>query len=106
MAEYLVDSGYKDASAVVAGSALEGHLRKIAAKNEIALTTEERDKSAARLNAEIARVGGYSKLDEKNVTAWIGLRNMAAHGRYDEYGEAQVKLLIAGARDFLTRNSA
>ncbi len=90
MAEYLVDCGYKDAGAVIAGSALEGHLRKIAAKNEIPVSTEERDKSAAMLNADIAKKGGYSKLDEKNVTAWLGLRNRAAHGQYDKYDEAQV----------------
>src|SRR5713101_5827978 len=30
MAQYLVDSGYKDAAAVIAGSALEAHLRQLA----------------------------------------------------------------------------
>ena len=106
MADYLVDSGYKDAGAVIAGSTLEGHLRKIATKNKIPASTEEREKSAARLNAEIAKAGGYSKLDEKNVTAWLGLRNKAAHGQYSEYDERQVRLLISSVRGFLTRTPA
>ena len=106
MAEHLVDCGYKDAGAVIAGSALEGHLRKIATGNGIPVSTEGREKSASRLNAEIAKVESYSKLDEKNVTAWVDLRNKAAHGRYGEYDEAQVRLLIANVRDFLMRNPA
>ena len=106
MADYLVDCGYKDAGAVIAGSTLEGHLRKIATRNKIPTSTEEREKRAASLNAEIAKAGGYSKLDEENVTAWLGLRNKAAHGQYSEYDKGQVKLLIASVRDFLTRTPA
>ena len=48
----------------------------------------------------------YSKLDQKNVTAWLDLRNKAAHGHYDQYESAQVGLLISGFRDFITRNPA
>src|SRR5690554_6443141 len=35
MSEHLLNSGYKDASAVVVGSTLESHLKKLALKNEI-----------------------------------------------------------------------
>lgn len=103
MADYLVAAGYKDAGAVVAGSTLEGHLRKIASKNGIPVATEGRTKNAGKLNAEIAKVGGYTNLDAKNVTAWLDLRNRAAHGRYDGYDKGQVTMFISNIRDFLTR---
>ena len=106
MADYLADNGYKDASAVVAGSTLEGHLRKMALKAGIAVSSEKGSKSAGTLNAEIAKAGGYSKLEEKNVTAWLHLRNSAAHGRYNEYNQDQVKMLISGVREFVARSPA
>lgn len=111
MAHHLHDSGYKDAAAVIAGSTLESHLRELSAKNgidvnEITNAKDFRAKKADRLNAELAGKGAYSKLDQKNVTAWLDLRNKAAHGKYEEYQLEQVTLLIAGIRDFVTRNPA
>lgn len=107
MADHLTDSGYKDAGAVVAGSTLEAHLRKLAAKIGVSVVTSAgKPVKADRLNTEIVKAGGYSKLDQKNVTAWLGLRNDAAHGNYGAYDKSQVKLLVAGIRDFITRNSA
>lgn len=63
-------------------------------------------KKADLLNSELAAGNTYSKLDQKNITAWLDLRNKAAHGKYAEYTPEQVGLLIAGIRDFLTRNPA
>ena len=60
-------------------------------------------KKADLLNSELTKQQVYSKLDQKNVTAWLGLRNDAAHGNYDAYGKEQVGLLIAGVRDFISR---
>lgn len=107
MADHLTDLGYKDAGAVIAGSTLEAHLRKLAAKLGVSVATSAgKPIKADRLNSEIVDAGGYSKLDQKNVTAWLGLRNDAAHGNYGAYDKSQVKLLVAGIRDFITRNSA
>jgi hypothetical protein len=35
------------------------------------------------------------KAVQKNVTAWLDLRNKAAHGKYAEYQGEQVSLLLA-----------
>ena len=107
MAQHLVDSGYKDAAAVIAGSSLEGHLRQLAKKSTVdtARTTAsgEVPKTADLLNSDLAKAGAYSVMDQKNVTAWLDLRNKAAHGKYAEYENGQVKIMIDGIRDFLTR---
>jgi hypothetical protein len=111
MAEHLLDQGYKDAAAVLIGGVLEGHLRKLCGKSGVdtefvASSGDLRLKKADRMNADLAKSGVYSKLDQKNVTAWLGLRNSAAHGHYDDYSEDRVKLLLQSIRDFLARYPA
>ena len=44
-----------------------------------------RPKKTDRMNSELTKAEAYSKLDQKSVTAWLDLRNKAAHGKYDEY---------------------
>ena len=111
MADHLLAEGYKDAAAVIAGSSLEAHLRQLCQKNgiDVDFTTAKGDvvpKKASRLNADLAKDDVYSKLDQKSVTAWLDLRNKAAHGKYNEYLTAQVALMIAGIREFMTRTPA
>ncbi|MCI0407987.1 MAG: hypothetical protein L0191_05380 [Acidobacteria bacterium] len=110
MAQHLLDEGYKDAAAVIAGASLEAHLRQLCQKSNIPIEIKSSgaatSKKADRLNADLAGAEVYSKLDQKNITAWLDLRNKAAHGLYDQYSAAQVGLLISGVRDFLTRNPA
>jgi len=107
MAEHLLGSGYKDAAAVIAGSTLEGHLRQLAAKTEIPSTDGDgRQLKADRLNADLVKVKAYDKTDQKSVTAWLGLRNNAAHGSYDSYEAGHVGPMIAGIRDFIRRRPA
>lgn len=111
MAEHLKETGYKDASAVIAGSALEVHLRALCQKNAIDTDAAKQDgsrlaKKADTLNAELATKLVYGKLDQKSITAWLDLRNKAAHGKYGEYESEQVSLTIAGIRDFIGRNPA
>jgi hypothetical protein len=55
------------------------------------------------MNADLTKQGVYGKLDQKNITAWLDLRNKAAHGLYDEYSKEQVVLLLASVRDFIAR---
>lgn len=103
MAKYLNDNGYKNAAAVIAGSTLESHLRKVADKASVPFENNGKPIKANKLNADLTKAGAYELLDQKNVTAWLDLRNNAAHGNYDEYESEQVKLLISGVRDFITR---
>jgi len=106
MAQHLLESGYKDAAAVIAGSTLESHLRQLCGKHSIKTSEGASPKKADTLNTDLAKGGVYSKLDQKNVTAWLGLRNDAAHGNYTGYDKNQVVLLVSSVRDFITRNPA
>jgi hypothetical protein len=103
MAEYLLDEGYKDAAVVMVGSVLEEHLRKLCDARGLPTELNGRPKKADALNAELVAAGAYNKLDQKNVTAWLDLRNKAAHGKYAEYSLEQAKNMLAGVRIFMTQ---
>ena len=103
MSEHLLDQGYKDAAAVLIGSVLEAHLRKLCDRSKIPTQIIDKPKKADSLNSELAAKKVYEKGDHKSVTAWLDLRNNAAHGHYDKYGAEQVKLLLLGVRDFINR---
>lgn len=107
MAQHLMDEGYKDAAAVIAGSVLEGHLRQLCLKFGVETDREVngvlKPKKAELINADLTKASAYTKTDQKNVTAWLDLRNKAAHGQYEEYEPGQVSLLISNVRDFFNR---
>ena len=106
MAMHLLDKEYKDAAAVLAGSTLEVHIRNLCAKHSISTSRDGKTRKTEDLNAELAKHGVYTKLDQKNVTAWLGLRNDAAHGKYSAYTRDQVSLFLQSIRDFITRHPA
>jgi len=111
MADHLHSAGYKDAAAVISGSALEAHLRALCTKNGIAVEETKSDgstapKKADKINNDLAGASVYSKLDQKNITAWLDLRNKAAHGKYTEYTAEQVAIVITASRDFIARSPA
>jgi hypothetical protein len=108
MAEHLLETDYKDPAAVVIGSVLEEHLRQLCLKSSIDIEYEKDGKliplKADRLNSELAKSGIYNKLDQKNITAQLDLRNKAAHGKYSEYDKSQVKLMYDYVFNFMTRH--
>lgn len=111
MAEYLNnDEGLKDAAAVIVGSTLEAHLRLLCQKTGVATNViisgnEDKPKKAEQINQELGK-RVYSLYDQKQVTAWLDLRNNAAHGKYSSYTGKQVELMIEGIKDFIKRYPA
>lgn len=111
MSQHLLDEGMKDAAAVIAGSSLEEQLRQMCKKAGIDVTYQGRDgealpKKASVLNADLGKAEAHSKLDEQSVTAWLALRNKAAHGQYEWYVIDQVRLMVDGVRDYIRRHPA
>jgi len=109
MAEHFLTEKYKDAAAVITGSVLEEHLRQLCQKNSVPLTFNRPDgstghKRADAMNADLVRAGVYNQLEQKNVTSWLGYRNSAAHGKYADYDNQQVALMLRGVTEFVARN--
>ncbi len=110
MASHLLSLEYKDPAAVVVGAVLESHLRRLAQSSSIPVETikdgQSIPKKADRLNAELAAGGRYNILDQKNILAWLDLRNKAAHGKFSEYSGEQVNIMLEGVRNFVGRIQA
>lgn len=109
MAQHLLNEGYKDAAAVIAGSTLENHLKQLCIKHDISINFTAKDgsiqpKKSSIINQELGK-NVYSLYDQKQITAWLDLRNNAAHGIYESFTHEQVQLLIDGLRDFISRHS-
>jgi len=107
MAKYLLDEGYKDPAAVMIGSLLEEHLRLLCKNHSIEIVIDKDGdlipKKANRLNDDLTKAGIYGTLDQKSVSAWLDLRNKAAHGKYDQYTKGQVDMMHDGVLDFVRR---
>ena len=103
MAEHLLEQDYKDPAAVLVGGVLEEHLRSLCADRSIPTETSGRPKKADAMNAALFRASACNKLDQKNVTAWLDLRNKAAHGSYDQYTQEQVRMMLFGVTEFTAR---
>lgn len=107
MADGLLSSGHKDAAAVIAGTALEVHVRALCVKHGVdTADSSGAVKKATSMNAELKKAGVYATLQEKQVTAWMDLRNQAAHGNYGRYELNEVRLLIEGVRGFMIKYPA
>ena len=109
MSEHLLEENYKDPAAVIIGSVLEENLRELCTRHTISITTTDpktgkvKPNKAETMNVDLCRNGVYNTLVQKSVTAWLDLRNNAAHGKYGEYDLSQVKNLLQSVRDFIIK---
>jgi uncharacterized protein YutE (UPF0331/DUF86 family) len=101
--DHLLNSGYYQSAAVIAGSVLEDGLRKICIRNNIELPNKPKLDS---MNSELAKAGVYNKLTQKKLTALADIRNSAAHGQWDAFDETDVKDMISSVRSFMEKNYA
>ena len=101
MADELLRANYKDPSAVITGTTLEVHVRALCVKYDIDIKlTDGSPKKAETMNSDLKKANVYNGARQKQVTAWLAIRNNAAHGNYDEYDKSEVRLFIDGVRDF------
>ncbi len=106
-AAYFLDEGHKDAAAVLVGGVLENHLRLLCRKHGVVLEAPNakgvmKPKMGDALNVDLKSHGVYNLSVQKQITAWQGIRNDAAHGNYNEYTAEQVKLMLDGVRQFIS----
>ena len=96
-AEYLLEEGYSLPSAVLVRAVLEDGLRTLCKKNGILLPDRPK---LDWMNTELTKAGVYNKNMQKQVTAWAGIGNSAAHGKTDEFTDIDVKNMINGVISF------
>jgi hypothetical protein len=104
MSDFLLGEGFKDAAAVMAGGVLESHLRQLCIKHGInVLDAAGKSRKAAQFNDDLYKAKVYSLVDQKSITAWLDIRNKAAHAKYQEYSKDHVSVMILGIRGFIAR---
>lgn len=102
MATDLLSSGYKDAAAVIVGTATELHLRALSNKYGIPVLDQKgKPKKADALRIELHQTQVTSALQDKRISYWLGLRNEAAHGNYSKYTVEDVKIFISELNTFM-----
>ena len=107
MADHLLERGFKDPAAVVAGTVLEVQARKLAAKADIDVSDAKgRPKSFDQLAVDLVKARSLTEADRKLAVAWYGIRKHAAHGEGDKIVTDQVRIMIDGIRAFLPRYPA
>jgi hypothetical protein len=105
----LLNAGHVIAAAVIAGGALETHLRHLVTKNSLEV---KGDGSISKYDAAISKARNdgtasiYQATDTKLVTSWGGIRNDAAHEpTMFTHSKETVQRMIDGIREFISRTS-
>jgi hypothetical protein len=101
MAAKLLESGYYHAAAVLVGGVLEEHLRAMCARRAIPLETAQgKSKALGVMNDDLAKAAAYNAVKRRQITVWIGIRNKAAHGEWDDVAGDDVAGFLDGVRGF------
>jgi uncharacterized protein YozE (UPF0346 family) len=97
----LLEVGYYQPAAVIAGSVLEDGLRKLCIREDIDLPKKPK---LDGMNSDLAKKGIYPKLTQKKITALADIRNSAAHGNWNDFTKDDVTDLIRWTRNFMEQN--
>ncbi len=104
MADELLTKKYKDAAAVVAGSTLEEHIRKIANSASVPiLDTKSKKRKFNDISIDLVKAAVFSESQRKILVGWYSIRSEAAHGNYANVIESDVTHMIQGIREFMIR---
>lgn len=105
IAERLVEEQPRS-SVVLTGGILEEHIVKLAQAHGIELEQDGKRKRTQQLNDELAKIGVYTRTEQKQLTWAIGLRNDANHVFSKDIKAADAELLIAATRAIVKDHSA
>jgi hypothetical protein len=106
MATQFLADGYTTAGAVVAGSTLEEHLRKLCQKHGIVTHLQGKPKKGTVLNDELLKQSVHLQGEWRSIQSWFDIRNDAAHNPQTKYSKQEVEQMIDGIRGFIARHPA
>jgi hypothetical protein len=94
-------------AAVLAGGVLEDTLRRLCQRQSppIPIVRNNNElKSLGDFIDDLKRAGLYPELKAKQLRAWAGIRNTAAHGEFDKFSRADVQQMLEGIQSFLAES--
>jgi hypothetical protein len=89
------------APVVLAGAALEEHLRALVLKDDVRVTGTASINSYAQ---ELRKADLITSTDVKDITAWAGQRNDAAHGHFDRLDPMRAQVMADGINLFIRQH--
>ena len=94
-AKLFLRSGFKDVACVVIGVALETTLKEISLRHNLSIASLE------DMNTALRKKDVYNLTKQKQLTAWIDLRNKGAHGSWTAYSAVDVSDMLTGVERFI-----
>jgi hypothetical protein len=91
-------------AAVLAGAVLEKALRTMCGQQQPPVSIVNTNGEPKKLNLvidDLKKAGAFSETKAKQLRAWAGIRNHAAHGEFDQFTRADVDAMIPGINTFL-----
>jgi hypothetical protein len=82
---------------------LELHLRQLGLQHGVGTAKQLAEMSPNDVNAALAKAGVYKAAQQKQVAAWLALRNRVAHSAYTDLSMDQVKGMHQWVMDFLNQ---
>lgn len=93
--------GHVAAPIVLAAAALDVFLRSLVIANDIVAA---RRPSSLTYAQALKRAEVITNLDVKDITAWVGHRNDAAHGNFDSLSLDRARLMVDGINLFMRQH--
>src|SRR5439155_5035765 len=88
------------APVVLAGAALEEALRSLVVGSAVQPTGKP---GLASYAAALRQGAVIDKQDEKDITAWAGQRNEAAHGEFEKLSRERAQIMVDGLNLFMRK---
>ncbi|MHB8190436.1 MAG: hypothetical protein ACYDHP_08480 [Ferrimicrobium sp.] len=103
----LLDLSFTQAAAVIAGCALETHLRQLCKKVGIdTLDANTKPMKAEIMRTQLLENSQIKKYEARRVATWLTIRNSAAHAETDQFDRSAVNTMIEEVGAFIERYPA
>jgi hypothetical protein len=91
-------------AAVLSGAVLEKGLRTLCGQQQPPVLITDAKGDAKTLNPlidDLKKANAFSELKAKQLRAWAGIRNAAAHGEFQAFTRNDVEQMVSGIQNFL-----
>ncbi len=92
-------------AAVLAGAVLENALRKLCEQQQPPIAQKAPNgahKTLAPLIDDLKKAGIFNEAKAKQLRAWADIRNLAAHGEFNQFKRTDVEAMLSGISTFLS----
>ncbi len=108
VAGHFLADGFKDAAAIMAGGALEQHLRNLCVRHQLFARNDSRLErvSLQQLREKLFQHKAFDPSTNRNIKNWAKTRNRAAHRNDPPVDDREIKIMIDGIRHFIEKHPA